>query len=136
MLVGKEIFAPAVRSHDRLFLSFATLPVDGTPEGIADYERLAKVHDLPRENRASQFEALAAAKVFVEGMTAVGRFATREKLIEQLEQFYERPTGLTRPLTYGPNRRFGSRGAYVVGVDPKQPAKLVSVSRFIELSSP
>jgi len=33
----------------------------------------------------------------------------------------DRPTGLTRPLSFGPNRRVGVRGAYVVRLDPAHP---------------
>ncbi len=52
-------------------------------------------------------------------MTAAGRAASVEKLIEQLEHFYQKPTGLTRPITFGPNRRFGTGGAYIVGDRPE-----------------
>jgi ABC-type branched-subunit amino acid transport system substrate-binding protein len=134
-LAGKKVLESASGVQDRLFLSFPTLPLDQTREGTAEYERLAAAHGLPREHRSSQIEALAAAKIFVEAMTASGRSASREKLIEQLEQFYQKPTGLTRPITFGPNRRFGTVGAYIVGIDPKQ-AKLVPVSGFIEPQSP
>ena len=130
-LAGKEILESRLGLQDRLFLSFPTLPLDQTREGTAEYERLAAAHGSPREHRSSQIEALAAAKVFVEAMTAAGRAASREKLIEQLEQFYQKPTGLTRPITFGPNRRVGTRGAYIVGIDPKR-ARLVLVSGFIE----
>jgi hypothetical protein len=68
-------------------------------------------------------------------MTAVGRAASVEKLIDELEHFYQKPTGLTRPITFGPNRRFGTVGAYIVAIDPKR-AKLVPVSGFIEPPSP
>jgi ABC-type branched-subunit amino acid transport system substrate-binding protein len=134
-LAGKEVMGTGAGLHDRVFLSFPTLPLDNSREGTAEYERLASAYDLPREHRPSQIEALAAAKIFVDAMTATGRSASREKLIEQLEGFYKHPTGLTRPITYGPNRRFGNCGAYIVRIDPKQ-GKFVSVSDFIEISSP
>ena len=122
----------ALRRGDRLFLSFPTLPTDITREGLAEYERLAAAHGLPEEQRSSQIAALAAAKIFVDAMTSVGRNASREKLIEQLEHFYQKPTGLTRPITFDPNRRFGTRGAYILGLDPTQ-TNLVPVGGFIEL---
>src|SRR5262249_47685850 len=130
-LAGKEVLEVASVVRDRLFLSFPTLPLDQTREGTAEFERLAAAHGLPREQRSSQIHALAAAKLLVEAMNAAGRSASRETLIQQLEQFYEKPTGLTRPITFGPNRRFGTRGAYIAGIDPKQ-SKLVPVSGLIE----
>jgi ABC-type branched-subunit amino acid transport system substrate-binding protein len=133
--MAKEVLEHAPGAHDRLFLSFSTLPLDQTREGTAEYERLAVDHGLPSEHRSSQIEALAAAKIFVEAMTASGRSASREKLIERLEQFYQKPTGLTRPVTFGPNRRFGTRGAYIVGIDAIR-SKLVRVCDFIEPESP
>ncbi len=131
-LAGKEFLKSRSRAWDRLFLSFPTLPTDITREGLAEYERLAAAHGLPEEQRSSQIAALAAAKIFVDAMTSVGRNASREKLIEQLEHFYQKPTGLTRPITFDPNRRFGTRGAYILGFDPTQ-TNLVPVGGFIEL---
>jgi ABC-type branched-subunit amino acid transport system substrate-binding protein len=130
-LAGHDVLKTSSGRRDRLFLSFPTSPLDHTTDGIAEYERLAAKYKLPKVHRSSQIEALAAAKIFVDGMTAAGRSVSREKLIEQLENFYEKPTGLTRPITFGPNRRFGARGAYILGIDPKE-AKLVPVSGFIE----
>jgi ABC-type branched-subunit amino acid transport system substrate-binding protein len=131
-LAGKETLKSLSIVRDRHFLSFPTLPLDTTREGMAEYERLAAAHGLPGEQRSFQIAALTAAKIFVEAMTSVGRTASREKLIEQLEKFHQKPTGLTRPITFGLNRRFGTRGAYIVRIDAEQ-AKLVPVTGFIEL---
>ena len=38
-------------------------------------------------------------------------------LVDALEALYAFETGLTPPLSYGPNRRIGARGAHVVAVD-------------------
>jgi ABC-type branched-subunit amino acid transport system substrate-binding protein len=131
-LARKETLESLSGIRDRLFLSFPTLPLDTTREGRNEFERLALAYGLTGEHRSSQIAAMAAAKIFVEAMTAVGRAASREKLIEQLEHFYQRPTGLTRPITFGPNRRFGTRGAYIMGINPER-ARLVPVTGFIEL---
>jgi ABC-type branched-subunit amino acid transport system substrate-binding protein len=133
-VTGKEALSSLGRFRDRVFLAFSTLPLDITREGMAEYEWMAAAHGLPREQRSSQIAALAAARIFVEAMTAVGRTASREKLIDELERFYQRPTGLTRPITFGPNRRFGTRGAYIVGIDA-QVGRLAPVTGFIELPS-
>ena len=41
----------------------------------------------------------------------------RQRFVEGLEGLYAYQTGLTPPLTYGPNRRIGARGAHLVTVD-------------------
>jgi hypothetical protein len=42
---------------------------------------------------------------------------SREKLLQALEGLYDYATGLTPPLTYGPNRRVGALGAHIVAAD-------------------
>jgi hypothetical protein len=37
--------------------------------------------------------------------------------VDGLEALYDYETGVTPPLSYGPNRRVGARGAHVVAVD-------------------
>ena len=66
---------------------------------------------------SSQLLAFAAAKVFVEALKRAGQDLTREKLITALEGFYDFETGVTPHLTFGPNRRIGATGAYIVGLD-------------------
>ena len=52
-------------------------------------------------------------------MKRVGKDLSRERLIQALDGLYEYQTGLTPAITYGPNRRIGALGAYVVTVDLK-----------------
>ncbi|HKV10040.1 MAG TPA: cytochrome C, partial [Thermoanaerobaculia bacterium] len=42
---------------------------------------------------------------------------SRDRLITQLEALRQWDTGFAPPVTYGPNRRLGARGAYVVKLD-------------------
>ncbi len=60
---------------------------------------------------------LAAADVLIEALRRAGRDLSREKLIDQLETLRGFETGLAPPLTYGPGRRLGARGAYVARLD-------------------
>ncbi len=53
----------------------------------------------------------------MEGLKRAGRELSRERLITALEGLYDHETGLTPPVSFGPNRRIGARGAYVVAVD-------------------
>jgi len=43
---------------------------------------------------------------------------SREKLVTALEGLYEYDTGVTPGITFGPNRRVGAMGAYVLSIDP------------------
>lgn len=116
-LVAPEIFAAPPRFQDKLFLAYPTLPSDETRTGIEEYARLAARHKLPPGHFAAQPSAYAAAQLLVEGLNRTGRDLSREKLIATLEGFYEFQTGLTPPITNGPNRRIGALGAYVLRVN-------------------
>jgi ABC-type branched-subunit amino acid transport system substrate-binding protein len=118
-------------SADQLFISVSSLPSDQTSDALAEYQRLLELYRLSPGHAASQMQALAAAKTFVEGLKRVGRSLSRQKLIEALEGMYQFRTGLTPPITFTPNRRVGSAGAYIVTVDKKE-QKLVPVSKWIE----
>ena len=102
----------------KVFLSFPTVPMDLTPAGLAEFRALAEKYKLAPRHMASQLSALAAAKIFVEALARAGSDLTREKLIAALEGLYDFDTGLTPRLTFGPNRRVGAAGAYVLTIDP------------------
>jgi ABC-type branched-subunit amino acid transport system substrate-binding protein len=115
--VGRPLFEAPEAFHHRLFLAYPTFSSDLSAVGKAEYMDLAKRHALPPDHVQAQVAALAAAKLFVEGLRRAGRDLSREKLVAGLEALYAFDTGLTPPLTYGPNRRIGARGAHVVAVD-------------------
>jgi hypothetical protein len=58
---------------------------------------------------------------------------SREKLIQALEGLYQYPTELTPAITYGPNRRIGAMGAYVVQIDLKE-KRLLPASGWIDIN--
>jgi ABC-type branched-subunit amino acid transport system substrate-binding protein len=116
-LSSKEIFdAPSV-FRGKVFLSFPLLPANPDQAASIEYGAFARRHDLPATHLASQFAAYCAAKVLIEGLKLSGHELTREKLIKALEGLYEFDTGLIPPITYGPNRRIGALGAYIISVD-------------------
>ena len=45
-----------------------------------------------------------------------------EQLVTALEGLYDYETGLAPRLTFGPNRRVGAAGAYIVRIDPERKA--------------
>jgi ABC-type branched-subunit amino acid transport system substrate-binding protein len=119
-LAGRDVFDQPAAFKDKVLLSFPTIPSDLEQTVLNEYRELARKHNLPRRHIAAQFSALCAAKVMIEGLKLAGRGVSREKLVIALEGLYELQTGLAPPITYGPNRRIGALGAYVVGVDPEK----------------
>ena len=93
------------------------MPNDVAPEGLAELRALEEKYKLPPGHTASKLNAFAAAKIFSEALKRAGRDLSREKVVTALEGLYEYDTGVTPSITFGPNRRVGSMGAYVVSVD-------------------
>jgi hypothetical protein len=115
--VPRPLFeAPPAFDH-RLFLAYPTLGSDISAAGRDEYGNLARTLALPPDHLQGQIAAFAAAKLLVEGLRGAGRDLSRVALVDALEAFYGYETGLTPPLSYGPNRRIGARGAHVVAVD-------------------
>ena len=103
---------------DHIFISFPSVPNDVAPAGLAELRALEERYKFPHRHIASQLNAFAAAKIFTEGLKRAGRDLSREKLITALEGLYEYDTGVTPSITFGPNRRVGAMGAYVLSIDP------------------
>ena len=114
---GKDIFGAPIGFNGKLFFSFPTGPADQSADGVKEFRALADKYKLPTHHVAAQISAYSAAKILVEALKRAGKDVSREKLIQALEGLYEYQTGLTPPITYGPNRRVGAMGAYIVAVD-------------------
>jgi ABC-type branched-subunit amino acid transport system substrate-binding protein len=128
-LVGKEItdLVPA-NMKDRVFLAFPTLPTDVSEAGAVEYGALLEKYQLKLTHSAAQASAFAAAKVLVQALELAGKNLSRERLVTTLEGLYEFDTGLMPRITFGPNRRIGVFGAYIVTIDPEKklfPASVV-----------
>ncbi len=129
--IGAAVFSAPVGFDRKVFFSFATAPVDHTAAAIAEFRALGEKYKLPSTSVATQVSAYATAKILVEAIRRAGKDVTREKLIQTLEGFHQYATGLTPAVTFGPNRRIGAMGAYVVTVDLKE-KKLLAASDWIE----
>ncbi len=114
-----------------VFLSFPTLPTDLTPAARARWREFAARHRLPAAYPASQHLVAAAADLLVAALRQAGRALSRDALVAALEGTYGFETGLAPRLTYGPNRRIGALGAYVVEVDAET-GELVRTGGWIE----
>jgi ABC-type branched-subunit amino acid transport system substrate-binding protein len=103
--------------NGRIFIAVPAPP--GEPEA---YRKLATAHKLPREHLSAQLSALAAAEVLLEGLERTGRDLTRDHLIERLEGLRGFDTAFGPPVTFGPVRRLGARGAYILKADLRKGA--------------
>ena len=117
----------------KIFLAFPTVPADISAEGATEYRSLVEKYKLSPKHAAAQLAALAAAKTFVEGLKRAGADLSREQLITALEGLYDYETGLTPKLIFGPNRRVGAAGAYVITVDADT-KQFVSTSGWVSAS--
>jgi ABC-type branched-subunit amino acid transport system substrate-binding protein len=117
-LAGLRIFDIPTAFQGKAFVSYPTLPSDWSPVRLRFFAGIAEKYQLSAEHMASQIAALSAAEIFVEGLKRSGRELSREKLVDNLEGLYRYNTGLTPGITYGPNRRVGALGAYVVLANP------------------
>jgi ABC-type branched-subunit amino acid transport system substrate-binding protein len=120
-LVGRDITGIVpVKMKDQIFLAFPTVPDDISAGGAAEYGGLLEKYKIASGHIAAQASAIAAAKILVHALELAGKDLSRERLVTTLEGFYEYDTGLMPKITFGPNRRIGVLGAYIVTIDPEK----------------
>jgi len=119
-LISSPLFDLPTEFDHKVFVAFPTTGGDVTAAGREEFGLLAERAGLPKDHIQAQLAAFAAARLMVEGLRRAGRDLSRERLVEGLEKLYGFETGVTPPLTYGPNRRIGARGAHVATVDLKK----------------
>lgn len=115
--VGAELFAPLGGFTGKVFLPLPELPPDETAGAAREYRGLTDGRQRTGRQVATEVAALAAAKVLVEGLKRTGRDLSRVQLTRALEGLVRFETEFSPPLTFGPGRRVGARGAYVMAVD-------------------
>jgi ABC-type branched-subunit amino acid transport system substrate-binding protein len=131
--VSAKVFDAPAGFDGKILFTVPASPVVQTAEGLKEFRALAEKYKLPQKHLAAQVTAYSGAKVLVEALKRSGKDLSREKLIQTLEGFYQYPTGLTPSITYGPNRRVGALGAYVVSVDLKE-KKFAEASGWIGIN--
>ena len=110
--LARAALAARERFPGELFLAFPT-----PPPGRA-LQELRREFGLPAQYEAAQATVLAAAAVLVEGLRRAGRDLSRERFVQALESLnnYD-PGGFGPAVSFGPDRRNGVRGGYVVAVE-------------------
>jgi ABC-type branched-subunit amino acid transport system substrate-binding protein len=129
VMVGRGVFALPAAVLTQTFLSYpSTLP---TQNEFAAFLALLRAAAIELRSPAFQSLAYADALLFVEGMKQSGRQVDRVALISALEHLRDFKTGVAPPLTFGPNRRVGVTGSYVVGIDVEK-QKYVPLTERLE----
>lgn len=126
------LLVPAAMADPRLFdsvdpevvtlVSFPMLPADATPEALAIYERLVGVTRLGPAHQPARLAALASAALAVDALRRTGRTLSRDRFLDAIDSTSQFRSGFVPPLTFGPTRRLGSTGSWVLTIgDPSGP---------------
>jgi len=114
--VTREVFARLRELGARVFVAYPLLGSDQSPVGVERLRSLQAAYDIPAQHLPMQVAALASARILIEGLQRGGRNLTRAKFVAALAALQNFETGLTPPISYGPDRRTGVRGAHVVAL--------------------
>jgi Periplasmic binding protein len=106
----------------RLFAAYPMLPADWQASGLEALAALPGQTGVQPERIVSQIAGYAAGALLTEGLRRAGKGLERASFVAALETLYRFETGITPPLTFGPNRRIGAQGAYVVEIAPSDSA--------------
>jgi ABC-type branched-subunit amino acid transport system substrate-binding protein len=133
--IGRGLFELHPGFSGDLVVALSSLPTDQTPESAKEFRELSSALEvLPRPGGMS-WTALAAARLLVEGLRLSGRNTSRSKFVAALESLHEFRTGYAPPLSFGPRRRVGAWGAYLIDVTPAT-GRPRSVARWQEVVPP
>ena len=115
VMIGRGAFALSPAMAKKTFLAYPA-----SHPNASDFKEFVTVMQkagVEIRNPAFQSVAFAAAMVFVEAAKASSRNLSRAGLVNSLEQLRNFNTGVLPPITFGPNRRVGAAGSYIVGID-------------------
>ncbi|HYY57673.1 MAG TPA: ABC transporter substrate-binding protein [Pyrinomonadaceae bacterium] len=115
VMIGRGAFSLPASVAARTFLAYpAALP---NQSDFAEFISVMQKSGAGLRSPAFQSVAFASTKVFYEAVKLSGRQLDRATLLRSLEQIQDFKTGVMPPVTFGPNRRIGSTGSYIVGID-------------------
>lgn len=120
LALTRESFARLRRTGARVFVGYPLLGSDPSPDALQRLQSLQAAYDIPAQHLLMQVAALASAQVLIEGLQRGGRGLTRAKFVAALAALQNFETGLVPPISFGPNRRTGVRGAHVVALGRTQ----------------
>lgn len=132
VLAGRAALALPNTLGNRIFLAYPTQLGDVTRDGAAALARFQQEAKMGARHQPAQIAAYASVLLLEEGLKRAGRDLTRAKLVGALENLFSFETTVTPSLSYGPTRRIGAMGGYVVAVDPAA-RSLRPASAFIRI---
>jgi ABC-type branched-subunit amino acid transport system substrate-binding protein len=115
-----EAFARLREADARVFVAYPLLGSDQSPEALSQLYSLQSAYDIPIQHLPTQVAALASARILIEGLQRGGRELTRAKFVTALAALQNFETGLIPPISFGPSRRTGVRGAHVIAIGRTQ----------------
>jgi ABC-type branched-subunit amino acid transport system substrate-binding protein len=125
MMLGREAFDLSPETAARTLLSYpSALPDQGD---FAEFLNVMQRRKVQLRSPAFQTVAYAASKTLIEAIKLSTRNLSRATLISALEGLRDYRTGVIPPISFGPNRRVGVEGSYIVGID-------LSNKRYVALS--
>jgi ABC-type branched-subunit amino acid transport system substrate-binding protein len=115
MMLGREAFELSPETAARTLLAYpSALP---NQSDFAEFLNLMQRRGVQLRSPAFQIIAYASAKTLIEAVKLSSRKLSRATLISALEGLRDYRTGVIPPLSFGPNRRVGVEGSFVVGID-------------------
>jgi hypothetical protein len=117
MLMGPQLAQLDARWASRVWVAYPNVPGAASAQGTAEFRALLRNHQVAEDFPAIQTSAIAAAKVLIEALRKSGRSVTRDGFVHALQSLHGFETGLTPRLSFGPNRRIGSQGVFLMQFD-------------------
>ena len=128
--LARAALAARERFDGEVFLVYPASPAEQA--GAQALGNLRREFGLTAQHGAAQRAALAAATVLTEGLRRAGRDLSRDRFVRALESLNNfDPGGFAPAVSYGPDRRTGALGGYIVALERER--GLVPVSGWIRL---
>lgn len=133
VMIGRSAFNLPPAIAEKTYLSYSVSMPDR--DDFAEFVTVMQKSGVQLRSAAFQAVAFAAAKIFVEAARSSTRQLSRTNLIRSLEQFHNYATGVIAPVTFGPNRRTGASGSYIVKIDLDKKQYVAVSDRIIPKAS-
>ena len=115
MMLGREAFDLSPETAARTLLAYPSALPDQSD--FAEFLDVMQRRGVSLRSPAFQTIAYASAKTLTEAIKLSSRKLSRATLISALEGLRDYRTGVIPPVSFGPNRRVGVEGSFVVGID-------------------
>jgi hypothetical protein len=134
MMLGREAFELSPETAARTLLAYPSALPDQSD--FAEFLSLMQRRGVQLRSPAFQTIAYASAKTLIEAVKLSSRKLSRATLISALEGLRDYQTGVIPPLSFGPNRRVGVEGSFVVGIDLKNKRYVALSEQLVPQDSP